>query len=269
MYAKDMRGVVTSVQRGVLRTNCMDNLDRTNVVQSLFARRAALHAVPGAWGPACEASVLTSPHEDFEAAFNNAWGDNADALSMLYAGTGALKTDFTRTGKRTIAGALADGVNSVKRYVLNNLADGHTQDAWDLFLGRYTPVRRGGSGSGSVAGAAGGSAGVSPLRTRRITPAAFLVGSLALFLGLAAAATLVTYALPLRGHSLAQRASFGAGAAALTLGGFAYIIVAKGAALGRLLVSRPLFVPAAHRDGGADASSPGVELATSRRSKTA
>jgi hypothetical protein len=135
--------VVTSVQRGVLRTNCMDNLDRTNVVQSLFARRAALLAVPGAWGPACEASVLTSPHADFEAAFNNAWADNADALSMLYAGTGALKTDFTRLGKRTIAGAVADGVNSLKRYVLNNLSDGHTQDAWDLFLGRYTPARSG------------------------------------------------------------------------------------------------------------------------------
>ena len=77
---------MTSVQRGALRTNCMDNLDRTNVVQSLFARRAALLAVPGAW-PAAAASgcsVLTSPFAAFEHAFNNAWADNADALSMLY-----------------------------------------------------------------------------------------------------------------------------------------------------------------------------------------
>ena len=49
----------------------------------------------------------------------------------------------------------------------------------------------------------------------------------------------------------------------------AYIIVAKGAALGRLLVSRPLFVPAARHDGGADADAAGVEMASSRRSKTA
>jgi len=142
-YAKDPRGAVLAVQAGVLRTNCMDNLDRTNVVQSLFARRAALLAVPGAWEAtlASGCSVLTSPFPAFEAAFNNVWADNADAVSMLYSGTGALKTDFTRTGKRTMRGAIADGVNSIKRYVLNNLSDGRTQDAWDLFLGRYVPLR--------------------------------------------------------------------------------------------------------------------------------
>jgi hypothetical protein len=32
---------VQSQQVGVLRTNCVDCLDRTNVVQSLFARKAA------------------------------------------------------------------------------------------------------------------------------------------------------------------------------------------------------------------------------------
>jgi hypothetical protein len=33
-------GRVVSWQKGVTRTNCVDNLDRTNVVQSLFARRS-------------------------------------------------------------------------------------------------------------------------------------------------------------------------------------------------------------------------------------
>lgn len=142
-YGRDGRGCVARLQSGVLRTNCMDNLDRTNVVQSLFARRAALEALPGAWAAtsACGCSVLTSPFPGFERAFNAAWADNADALSLLYSGTGALKTDFTRTGKRTLAGALSDGVNSVTRYVLNNLEDGRTQDAWDLFTGAYTPSR--------------------------------------------------------------------------------------------------------------------------------
>jgi hypothetical protein len=90
----------------------------------------------------CSASsVLTSPFPSFESAFNNLWANNADAVSILYSGTGALKTDFTRTGKRTYMGALNDGVNSVMRYVLNNFVDGRTQDAWDLFLGRYIPKR--------------------------------------------------------------------------------------------------------------------------------
>jgi hypothetical protein len=32
------------------------------------------------------------------------WAENGDALSKIYAGTGALNTSFTRTGKRTLAG---------------------------------------------------------------------------------------------------------------------------------------------------------------------
>ena len=63
------------------------------------------------------------------------WADNADKMSLLYTGTGALKTDFTRTGKRTIMGALQDGERSVRRYFINNFADGLTQDSWDLVTG--------------------------------------------------------------------------------------------------------------------------------------
>jgi len=150
------RGEGRRSQRGALRTNCLDNLDRTNVVQSVFARAAALEAA-GAAGAARAAagaggdvgaagnaggSVLTSPFPAFEAGFNHAWADNADALSLAYTGTGALKTDFTRTGKRTVKGALADGRNSVLRYAGNNFSDGAAQDAWDLFTGRYAPERR-------------------------------------------------------------------------------------------------------------------------------
>jgi hypothetical protein len=41
-FSREPSGVVSSWQVGVIRTNCMDNLDRTNVVQSLFARRSLL-----------------------------------------------------------------------------------------------------------------------------------------------------------------------------------------------------------------------------------
>jgi hypothetical protein len=37
-----------------------------------------------------------------------------------YAGTGALKSGFTRTGKRSLAGLMDDGVKSMTRYYLNN-----------------------------------------------------------------------------------------------------------------------------------------------------
>ncbi|KAG0052780.1 hypothetical protein BGZ83_002134 [Gryganskiella cystojenkinii] len=72
--------------------------------------------------------------EQFESLFRNVWADNADVVSCAYSGTGALKTDFTRTGRRTKAGALQDLQNSIVRYVKNNFLDGARQDAYDLFL---------------------------------------------------------------------------------------------------------------------------------------
>jgi hypothetical protein len=55
------------------------------------------------------------------------WADHADTISKAYSGTGALKTDFTRTGKRTKEGAVKDGINSVMRYLKNNFYDGSRQ----------------------------------------------------------------------------------------------------------------------------------------------
>lgn len=45
------------------------------------------------------------------------WADNGDAISREYAGTSALKGDFTRTGKRDWRGAMNDASNSVARSV--------------------------------------------------------------------------------------------------------------------------------------------------------
>lgn len=41
-------------------------------------------------------SVLDSGSAELEAVFKGMWADNADVMSILYSGTGALKTDFTR-----------------------------------------------------------------------------------------------------------------------------------------------------------------------------
>jgi hypothetical protein len=65
--------------------------------------------------------------EQFEWLFKSVWADNADVISTQYSGTGALKTDFTRTGKRTYLGALHDLSNSVTRYYKNNFMDGFRQ----------------------------------------------------------------------------------------------------------------------------------------------
>ncbi|KAE8355599.1 SacI homology domain-containing protein [Aspergillus coremiiformis] len=128
---------IRSSQSSVVRTNCMDCLDRTNVVQSMLGRWAVTRQL-------IDAGVLrpgeaANDDRDFEDLFRNIWADNADVVSKSYSGTGALKTDFTRTGKRTRAGMLQDLNNSITRYVKNNLLDGPRQDGFDVFLGTYLP----------------------------------------------------------------------------------------------------------------------------------
>ena len=44
-------------------------------------------------------------------------------VSKAYAGSGALKTDFTRTGKRSLNGLVLDGQNSLERYFSNRFFD--------------------------------------------------------------------------------------------------------------------------------------------------
>jgi hypothetical protein len=43
--------------------------------------------------------VLDSPWKNFEKIFKTVWANNANAMSFAYAGTGALKVDFTKTGQ--------------------------------------------------------------------------------------------------------------------------------------------------------------------------
>jgi hypothetical protein len=50
-----------------------------------------------------------------------------------------LKTDFTRTGKRSTMGALNDGYNSVARYFINNFGDGYNVDCLDVATKKLTP----------------------------------------------------------------------------------------------------------------------------------
>ena len=141
------------VQKGMVRTNCIDNLDRTNVIQSIIARFIMLYVLAKHNETDSSSSSVDplplspdyplSPAQlSLIAAHKLLWADNGDAISHQYAGTGALKADYTRLGRRTLAGVAADGYKSLYRYISNNLLDGRVQDACDLWSGRWQ-VRRG------------------------------------------------------------------------------------------------------------------------------
>uniref|UniRef100_A0A3Q4G1U2 SAC1 like phosphatidylinositide phosphatase a n=1 Tax=Neolamprologus brichardi TaxID=32507 RepID=A0A3Q4G1U2_NEOBR len=134
-FMVNSEGKTVAQQKGVFRSNCMDCLDRTNVIQSLLARRS-LQSQLQRMG-VLNVGQRIEEQAEFEKIYKNAWADNANACAVQYAGTGALKTDFTRTGKRTRWGLLMDGWNSMIRYYKNNFSDGFRQDSIDLFLGNF------------------------------------------------------------------------------------------------------------------------------------
>lgn len=125
-------------QKGVFRVNCVDCLDRTNVVQSIIGRVALTKQLAALFTPDARAELKESGfrlYSDSEDRFKHVWGDNADAVSKQYSGTGALKTDFTRTGKRSTTGVIGDGVKSVMRMYYKNFVDEGRQESIDLLCG--------------------------------------------------------------------------------------------------------------------------------------
>jgi hypothetical protein len=124
-FLVDQNNDVIHLQAGVMRTNCMDSLDRTNVVQGLFAKTSLQEQLE--WLGVLSRGEQLEQHASFELLYKNIWADNGDTLAMQYTGTGALKSDFTRTGKRGVTGAIQDGYKSVVRYFHNNFTDGFRQ----------------------------------------------------------------------------------------------------------------------------------------------
>ncbi|KAL2757954.1 hypothetical protein ACRALDRAFT_2017005 [Sodiomyces alcalophilus JCM 7366] len=127
-------GELVQRQRGVLRTNCMDCLDRTNVCQSSFAKQVLEDQLRA------EGYDMTAQLDQETAWFNTLWADNGDAVSKQYASTAAMKGDFTRTRKRNYRGTLNDIGLSLTRFYSGMVNDYFSQAAIDFLLGNVTSM---------------------------------------------------------------------------------------------------------------------------------
>ena len=116
-YTVERGSEIQQRQSGVLRTNCMDCLDRTNVVQSACGQRALEQQLQG---EGFKIDLLTDRTTEW---FNTLWADNGDQISKEYSSTAALKGDYTRTRRRGYRGAINDLGLSVSRYY-NNVVNG-------------------------------------------------------------------------------------------------------------------------------------------------
>ncbi|KAJ2898870.1 Inositol-1,4,5-trisphosphate 5-phosphatase 1 [Coemansia aciculifera] len=121
--------VVLSLQRGVLRTNCLDCLDRTNVVQSVISRAVLSEFMKQ--NDIVSRSVVSAAMDGV----GQLWRANGNAISRSYAGTGALKSDVTTSGKSGWAGFFSDASKSLSRLMQNNFQDKGKQTVIDTLLG--------------------------------------------------------------------------------------------------------------------------------------
>ncbi|XP_045150372.1 synaptojanin-2 isoform X3 [Echinops telfairi] len=108
-------------QKGTLRTNCLDCLDRTNTVQCFIALEV-LHLQLESLG------LHSKPIVDrFVEAFKAMWSLNGHGLSRVFTGSRALE------GKAKV-GKLKDGARSMSRTIQSNFLEGVKQEAVKLLL---------------------------------------------------------------------------------------------------------------------------------------
>lgn len=128
-------------QKGIFRTNCLDCLDRTNVIEDMLSRSMLDTFLETAALREASYQTLQDPNHPIWVHHRVLWAENGDALSKIYAGTGALNSSFTRSGKKTLGGLLSDAAKSAGRMYINNFQDKNKQNVIDALLGNMANQR--------------------------------------------------------------------------------------------------------------------------------
>jgi hypothetical protein len=131
-YTAIKDGSIARKQTGIVRTNCMDCLDRTGVAQCAFGQWALEQQLHN------EGIDIDLGGDSSTQWFNTLWADNGDAISKQYSSTAALKGDYTRTRKRDYRGALNDFGLTLSRYYNNIVNDYFSQACIDYLLGNVS-----------------------------------------------------------------------------------------------------------------------------------
>ncbi|XP_050383838.1 phosphoinositide phosphatase SAC2-like [Argentina anserina] len=126
-------------QKGVLRTNCIDCLDRTNVAQyayGLVSLGQQLHAL--GFIESSDIDLDNPLAEDLMKVYE-AMGDT---LALQYGGSAAHNKIFSeRRGQWKAATQSQELFRTIQRYYSNAYVDGDKQDAINVFLGHIQPLQ--------------------------------------------------------------------------------------------------------------------------------
>ncbi|XP_004235536.1 phosphoinositide phosphatase SAC2 isoform X2 [Solanum lycopersicum] len=128
---------LSTLQRGVLRTNCIDCLDRTNVAQYAYGLVALGHQLHALGFIDVESIDLDSPLADN---LMKLYEEMGDILALQYGGSAAHNKIFSeRRGQWRAATQSQELFRTLQRYYSNAYMDAEKQDAINVFLGHFRP----------------------------------------------------------------------------------------------------------------------------------
>lgn len=125
-----------SLQTGIIRTNCVDCLDRTNTAQFAIGRCVLGYQL-------CALGILDCPNLEFDTdcvrMLESLYEDHGDTLALQYGGSQLVhrvKT-YRKTAPWTSQGN--DIMQTLSRYYSNTFSDAEKQNTINLFLGLFVP----------------------------------------------------------------------------------------------------------------------------------
>ncbi|CAH0516458.1 unnamed protein product [Peronospora belbahrii] len=122
-------------QRGILRTNCIDCLDRTNVSQFSVGMRALGQQL---YVMGIKNTPLLESRSQLVLVLMKLYSLMGDAISMQYGGSEAHKNVKNSAARENVKHR--ELLTSIRRYYSNSFTDTAKQDAINIFLGHFVPT---------------------------------------------------------------------------------------------------------------------------------
>lgn len=126
----------TKLQQGIIRTNCIDCLDRTNAAQFIICKEALAQQLKSL------GFITSSASLDYDSDLINIltemFHDHGDTIAVQYGGSNLVNTMDSYRRINQWSSHTRDILNSIKRIYSNSFIDVIRQEAINLFLGNYT-----------------------------------------------------------------------------------------------------------------------------------
>lgn len=125
----------TKKQHGVIRTNCIDCLDRTNAAQFIICKEALAQQLKSLGFLTSSASL--DYDSDLINILTEMFHDHGDTIAVQYGGSNLVNTMDSYRRINQWSSHTRDILNSIKRIYSNSFIDVIRQEAINLFLGNY------------------------------------------------------------------------------------------------------------------------------------